>query len=267
MAIIDGMPATSFDKADREWIKNVASEMGGGGSSGLPEVTTSDNGKVLGVSNGEWGAVSKGWNVGTTQLFSETLTTVASEGGGNNATMAYTGDPTTISAMTIVFNGTTYNCEQQSENGQYWWGAPSPNDFSEYPFVVLASGGNWYLITETVGTYTVTGSVESVETTENFRSAVNSIVNTNGMLVTITEDDNYNLNTDKTFSEIYTAITNGVVPFAKYNRSYYCLDYAYSAAISFSAVYIESNTVYKDNITIESNNNVEITASQYPSND
>lgn len=83
--------------------------------------------------------------------------------------------------MTIVFDGTAYTCERQSSGGDYWWGAPSPSDFSEYPFDVLWKGGTWYLITETAGTHTVTGSAKSVETSENFRSAVNSFVDTSMM--------------------------------------------------------------------------------------
>lgn len=58
MSVKDGLPSTDFSRMNREWVKAVA----GGGSVGvgLPAVTEADNGKILGVVNGEWGAMDAG---------------------------------------------------------------------------------------------------------------------------------------------------------------------------------------------------------------
>ena len=62
MAIPDGKPATDFSAMNREWVRAVAAEAaeGGGGGGGLPPVTAADNGKILGVVNGAWGAMDAG---------------------------------------------------------------------------------------------------------------------------------------------------------------------------------------------------------------
>ena len=58
MAVKDGLPATDFSRMNREWVKAVAD--GGSAGSGLPPVTEADNGKILGVVNGAWGAMDAG---------------------------------------------------------------------------------------------------------------------------------------------------------------------------------------------------------------
>ena len=60
MAIPDGKPATDFSAMNREWVRAVAKEASEGGSTGLPPVTADDNGKILGVVNGAWGAMDAG---------------------------------------------------------------------------------------------------------------------------------------------------------------------------------------------------------------
>ena len=45
---------------NREWVRAVANEAAEGGSTGLPPVTADDNGKILGVVNGAWGAMDAG---------------------------------------------------------------------------------------------------------------------------------------------------------------------------------------------------------------
>lgn len=49
MAVKDGLPATDFSRQNREWVKAVAG--GGSGGGGLPDVTSADIGKILGVVN------------------------------------------------------------------------------------------------------------------------------------------------------------------------------------------------------------------------
>lgn len=60
MAIIDGYPATSFDKKDREWVKAVADETAG---EVLPDTTEASAGDVLTVGedgDAEWATPSGG---------------------------------------------------------------------------------------------------------------------------------------------------------------------------------------------------------------
>lgn len=157
---------------------------------------------------------ARGWSYdggGIKQLFSETVTT-ASGNFGYMATLAYAGDPTTLGTLTITLNGTDYTCEQQSSSGQYWWGAPSPNDFSEYPFVVLAMSGTWYLITETAGEYTVSADAmvtPSASVTEGFRAAVSAVTSESESLPFLIIN-NVDGATDKTWNEIYAVFRTGV---------------------------------------------------------
>lgn len=112
-----------------------------------------------------------GWAVESTQLFSETVTTVAGQN-GNLAQLTYSGtdEPET---MSVEFDGTHYECTRQDGGGsEYWYGAPSPGDFSRYPFVVLYTSGRWLLLTQTADTHAVAASVVSVEVSADFDAAV-----------------------------------------------------------------------------------------------
>lgn len=58
MAIPDGRPATDFNAANREWVRDVAKEAVDNAESELPEVSGSDNGDVLTVVSGVWAKAS-----------------------------------------------------------------------------------------------------------------------------------------------------------------------------------------------------------------
>ncbi len=115
-----------------------------------------------------------GWGYESTQLFSETVTTVA-EQMGNMAQLAYSGTDTP-ETMSVEFDGTDYECTRQDGGSECWWGAPSPADFSTYPFVVVYTGGSWLLGTQTADTHTVAASVVGVEVSADFDAAVKSII-------------------------------------------------------------------------------------------
>ena len=77
MAIPDGKPATDFSAMNREWVRAVAAEAAESGSIGLPPVTAADNGKILGVVNGAWGAMDAG--SGSSDFTTAEVTIVAGE--------------------------------------------------------------------------------------------------------------------------------------------------------------------------------------------
>lgn len=84
-------------------------------------------------------------------------------------------------SITVVFNGTTYTCPK----GPFGYGATENGptaDFTDYPFGLIPLGPV-LLQTATAGTYTLTvsASVQSVEVSENFNSAVNTCVDTSTM--------------------------------------------------------------------------------------
>lgn len=77
MAVKDGLPSTDFSRMNREYIKAVAGE---GGGPGLPAVTEADNGKILGVVNGAWGAMDVPSGSGEATIASIDVTNVLPNG-------------------------------------------------------------------------------------------------------------------------------------------------------------------------------------------
>lgn len=122
-----------------------------------------------------------GWGVGSTELFSETVTTV-DDGGFNVGTLTYS-DFIDSDTLAVTFDGTDYVCNNlESPDAQFaaygapWSDALSAYDFSEYPFnFYLDEQGN-SLVTETAGTHTITVISDGVVVSEDFSRAVNSCV-------------------------------------------------------------------------------------------
>lgn len=117
--------------------------------------------------------MDNGWGVESTPLFSETVTTVAGDD-ENSATLAYTGTASP-DAMRITFDGVDYNCAKQKSGSRYWYGASSPTDWTAYPFLLGRFGGEWLLYTQVAGTYTISASASSLQTSDDFKAAVFSI--------------------------------------------------------------------------------------------
>lgn len=126
-------------------------------------------------------AKARGWSVesSSTTYINESVTT-ADRGDYAMGLTSYS-NAIRDATLTITFNGTEYTCAL----GPMGYGAAADSttpDFTTYPFG-LATEGPVLLITETAGTYTlkVEGSSTTVETSTDFQSAVNSIVDTSMM--------------------------------------------------------------------------------------
>lgn len=169
----------------------------------------------------------------TTLLTDENVTTETS---GSEAfamvVLAYT-TPITADTIRVTINGTEYECERQNLDDASAYGAhidevTGTADWSQYPFAIMSSSmmGN-ALATESASTYQIKIETlaETVETTECFRKAVNSIISDSAPLIlTITERSatteecpnggrvtEYNY----TWREVYDALASGRPCYAK----------------------------------------------------
>ena len=124
--------------------------------------------------------MDNGWSVQSTQLFSETGTTVSGEY-GNEGNLTYT-EQVSYSTIIVVFNNTAYTCNRVLVNeNTYGYGGVDEEwnyDFNTYPFALVFSKENGNIIaTGTAGTYTVSVTAKPIETSDDFTNAVKKIVN------------------------------------------------------------------------------------------
>lgn len=118
--------------------------------------------------------MDNGWGVSTTELFSETVTTVAGQM-GNTATLAYS---TLIDApsITVTFDGIDYTCGVIDFMYKYYGGfTPKGLDPTDYPFYIESTGQANNICTETAGTHTISVACDSTVTSSDFRQAVLSV--------------------------------------------------------------------------------------------
>ena len=118
--------------------------------------------------------MDNGWSIENTQLFSETVTTVAQEW-GNDAQFSYD-QFINSDVITVTFNGTDYECSRLDFGGGYFgYGGMTETDpdFSQYPFAIGSydSGYN-FIYTQSVGTYSVAVSAMSAVVSSDFEKAV-----------------------------------------------------------------------------------------------
>lgn len=121
-----------------------------------------------------------GWEVDSTQLFSETVTTV-DDGGVNYGSLAYA---LLIDAplITVTFDGTDYTCSNSDGGyGAQWSETLQGYDFSTYPFNITSwsdpSGavGN-DLVTDTAGSHTISVSITDLQVSANFAKVVSATI-------------------------------------------------------------------------------------------
>lgn len=156
------------------------------------------------------------WGVESTQLFSETVTTVANPEypeDGAWGDLAYSTMITT-NTLTVTFDGTEYVCEKTIWEGANAYGGLGDGglDFSTIPFLITSyeSEGTVFnsIGTENGGTHTVTIMGETIVCGNSFTSAVQSVAGVFYITATYDETANgYTLN--KSAEQIQSAYTNG----------------------------------------------------------
>lgn len=117
-----------------------------------------------------------GWAVESTQLFSETVTTVAGQR-GNMGQLAYQSQIDSPS-LTVTFDGADYVCDVINMDDGIWAyggiGATGP-DFTDYPFAIMSIVDvvtDNMIYTETAGSHTISAASETISVSDNFKGAV-----------------------------------------------------------------------------------------------
>ena len=119
--------------------------------------------------------MDNGWGFENTQLFSESVTTATVEDRPVPVgSLAYS-KQITSDTLLVTFNGESYNLPLTvQEWGNIYGGfSESGPSFTTYPVCIVSNeGGHNDVYTETAGTYTISGSVPLIQTSEAFDSAV-----------------------------------------------------------------------------------------------
>lgn len=146
-----------------------------------------------------------GWEVGLTQLFSETF--VSSDGSG---TLAYLSNKVTAETAEITFDGVEYTC-QNDGYGNFGASFEDAWDWSTYPFQLStdAYGENAWVSTQTDGTHTIACSIVTMTTTENFDKAVQKALSAAKLVYEVKFSYAGTWSCDRTMVEIQSAISAG----------------------------------------------------------
>ena len=143
--------------------------------------------------------MDNGWSVSSTQLFSETVTTVSGEY-GNEGELSYSGQ-VNAAEIVVTFSGTDYTCPVVTMNSGTGYGGVDSEwnyDFTDFPFALVFSPGGNFLATETAGTYAISVNTKSIELSSDFQEAVSSA---SGVFIAV---ENIT-----TWQEIYDALADG----------------------------------------------------------
>lgn len=127
--------------------------------------------------------MDNGWGVESTQLFSESVTTAASQGQPAPRAMLVYSTQITAPSVTVNFGGTDYEVNAMINENTYIYGGMggSGPDFSTYPFCIISTPSANMIYTETAGTYTVAVSTSGIAVSDNFSNAVNQCVDTSAI--------------------------------------------------------------------------------------
>ena len=122
--------------------------------------------------------MDNGWGVGTIQLFSETVTTRDSGQGFATSNLSFTASDQPPEMLTVTFNGVDYQLQRiEIDDGVFGYGevGQSGPDFTNYPFFLMIMLSDWaVLYTATAGTYTISATGSGIASSDNFKLAVMS---------------------------------------------------------------------------------------------
>lgn len=153
--------------------------------------------------------MDNGWAVESSsqQIFSEMVTT---ELNPEHPDEPAWGDFTysaqiTADTVTVTFDGTDYACTKVDSEGSNVYGGWGDEvaDFTNYPFAIVSDPGENAICTATGGTHTVSvaSTSSSIETSEQFRTAVESVVNTSTMPMECVSGTTTNSQMQKAFED------------------------------------------------------------------
>ena len=119
--------------------------------------------------------MDNGWGFENTQLFSESVTTATvKDYPAPVGSLAYS-KQITSDTLPVTFNGESYNLPLTVQEWGNIYGELSESgpSFTRYPVCIMSNkNGHNDVYTETAGTYTISGSVPLIQTSEAFYSAV-----------------------------------------------------------------------------------------------
>jgi len=211
----------------------------------LPEVTASDNGKVLKVVNGAWGVgvdekseggqvVDPGYEITSevSNIIPQTNLSLTKEQEDpvvfTNLTITdsqYFELFTDSDVITVNWDGVDYTCQKQGNMVQHFYGGTINNadgtvDFSEYPFVIANDDRNNLLIGAEDAqinehTIKIDRTIKTATITEDFKVAVDEVLSQSPLIVNILHGQGYSL--DQSYYVIESALHAGRQIYISYN--------------------------------------------------
>lgn len=157
--------------------------------------------------------MDRGWDVETTELFSETVTTEDTGEGYSVADLPYQ-QQISADTITVTYDDTEYVCPRIDDGDSYFYGGFNNGpDFTTYPFFIFSNSDRNSLVTQTAGEHTVAAVVSALQTSPDFDTA---------------RGYGYVSSPTELFSETVTTADNG--------NGYYVATFAYSGTIDADSI-------------------------------
>ena len=161
----------------------------GSSGSGLPSVTSDDNGKVLKVSNGQWGKgdSDKGYSTERGEVFIQEQTITSTSQGPYSTALLSNFDFSNLQegdTCIITYDGVEYEIEMQKDNNSIIFGDFNLQtgivDFTNYPFAIFTYNHDntitAIVITEEIVTsISIKGETEVLTIEDSFKEAVKNV--------------------------------------------------------------------------------------------
>ena len=151
--------------------------------------------------------MDNGWGVESTQLFSETVTTVAGAP-APSGTLNYS-EFIDATELPVTVDGVDYVLPSIGNGGFGEAGQQGPS-FTHYPVFILSRGESNIVYTESAGTYTISAFAENTAVSAGFSDAVMSVINQQNIApLELVEDVTH-------YNDARAAFNNGQTLFFKY---------------------------------------------------